>query len=653
MFKLKRFENILNVNKRQKSLLKIFIVFTFVSFICFASLSFFSVKKSLGDSLDLFEMKLRNSELNLVEKNFDNYISSRIRVLKDLAAYPIVVKTVMNSDSGSAYLKDFLSDTMVLGDKLPVNLYDIWGRKLVSSDKQFKIELNENIFSEISNNDFKLNFVNRELVNYLHLIVPVVYGKSIEGFIAIELDFYSIFGASQEEGLSFAIKYGEELYTSTKFLDLNWKEFEVYSDKYNLDILFKAETINFNHYSSKLIQNLFQAILLSSVLSSIIIFLLGKNLFIEPFNKLAISERNLKELTDRFNLTLKAAHVGAWFWDFRSNEVIWDERMFEIYGVQDSTQIVDYTYFSKHVHPDDIEPLNEYIDDCILNRENFNTDFRIIREADLEVRHISAIGEFGFDEKNNVINLRGINFDITDKKNSQLLIEKKTLELESSNQELERFAFVVSHDLQEPLRTIANYVDLLKLKLGEKLEDKEEVYMNYIIDSTLRLKSLIKDILLCSRIGKSDEKSKLNLNLLLCEIIESLSLIISEKNAYVKLVELPSIYANKFEITQLFQNLITNSLKFSNPDKDTLITIKYDELESKHQFSIEDNGIGMNEDDLENIFEMFRRLNPHELYSGNGIGLTNVKKIVENYKGDISVSSEPGIGTKFVFTIEK
>lgn len=244
--------------------------------------------------------------------------------------------------------------------------------------------------------------------------------------------------------------------------------------------------------------------------------------------------------------------------------------------------------------------------------------------------------------------------DITRRKLQEELILSQTKELARSNQELEQFAYVVSHDLQEPLRTISSYAELLEKKMDTNLLDAKLLkYYNYIQEGTVRMKDLITDLLTYSRAGKSKSIEKVDLNQILSKVSQSLSARIKETDAKLEFDKLPVIHANARELQQLFQNLIANAIKFKKEDTQPIVNISYEENSEDYQFCIEDNGIGIEEEHLEKIFVVFKRLHARNKFEGTGIGLSICKRIVENHNGQIWVESEPGKGTRFLFTINK
>ncbi|MBK5273212.1 MAG: GHKL domain-containing protein, partial [Bacteroidia bacterium] len=236
-------------------------------------------------------------------------------------------------------------------------------------------------------------------------------------------------------------------------------------------------------------------------------------------------------------------------------------------------------------------------------------------------------------------------------KKSEADLELKNKELEQKNKELEQFAYVASHDLQEPLRTTSSFAELLQQQYKGKLDEKADKYLTFINQSSDRMKILIKDLLDYSRIGRKKELEQVDCNIILEEVLADIDVAIKETQTEIKFSRLPVIKGNPTEIKQLFQNLIINAIKFRRQDESPRINISAKRKDKHWEFSCSDNGIGISEDHRERIFIIFQRLHTRNEYEGSGIGLSHCKKIVELHKGKLWVDSTLGEGSTFYFTI--
>jgi PAS domain S-box-containing protein len=230
-------------------------------------------------------------------------------------------------------------------------------------------------------------------------------------------------------------------------------------------------------------------------------------------------------------------------------------------------------------------------------------------------------------------------------------VQKRTAELEIKNKELEQFAYVASHDLQEPLRTTSSFVELLRKQYYGKLDENADRYIDYVIQSSDRMKTLIKDLLDYSRIGREKQFEPVNCNLVLAEVLADLAKVIKENQAQIKSGNLPVVNAFPTELKLLFQNLISNSIKFQQQGIAPQIEISTTKQPNHWHFQFRDNGIGIDKQYQQRIFIIFQRLHNRSVYEGSGIGLAHCKKIVELHGGKIWVESELGKGTIFHFTI--
>lgn len=251
-------------------------------------------------------------------------------------------------------------------------------------------------------------------------------------------------------------------------------------------------------------------------------------------------------------------------------------------------------------------------------------------------------------EKEHVVSV----FDnITERKEAEIELQRLLSELERSNKELEQFAYIASHDLQEPLRMVVSYLQLLERRYKGKLDCNADEFIGYAVDGAVRMQRMINDLLAYSRIGTKEKNIEpVDTNKVLSEVLTGLKLHIEETKASITADPLPVVTANATELAQVFQNLISNAIKFRG-DKPPEIHIRAEQNEHAWRFSVKDNGIGFAPEYADKIFALFKRLHSAAQYPGSGIGLTICKKIIERHNGRIWVESEPGKGATFFFTI--
>ncbi len=229
--------------------------------------------------------------------------------------------------------------------------------------------------------------------------------------------------------------------------------------------------------------------------------------------------------------------------------------------------------------------------------------------------------------------------------------ERRTGELVIANKDLEQFAYIASHDLQEPLRTVMNYMKVLEEDYLKILDDNALKYIHFVSQAVARMSILIKSLLHFSRLGRNSKLHYVDCSILIAEVISDLGTLIKTSKAIIEVTDMPKLNVYEIELRQLFQNLITNAIKFQKKEVQPRIKISSKKISGQWRFSVSDNGIGIDPKHFDQIFDIFQRLNTQEEYEGTGIGLANCKKIVQLHQGKIWIESIIGQGTTFYFNI--
>jgi PAS domain S-box-containing protein len=232
-------------------------------------------------------------------------------------------------------------------------------------------------------------------------------------------------------------------------------------------------------------------------------------------------------------------------------------------------------------------------------------------------------------------------------------LEARAYELASVNNDLEKFVYVATHDLQEPLRLIGSFVQLLKSKYDKQLDDQAKEYIDYAVEGAKRMKKLILDLLEYSRFSSRGQQALTDMNNLLNEVVTNATELLREVKGKIIVGDLPVIYADTVLIRQLFENLISNSIKYRSESAPLMIEVSCEEDEQQFVFIVKDNGIGIDPGYSEKIFNLFQRLHHTGTYEGTGVGLAICQKIVGIHRGKIWVHSEKGQGSRFCFSIPK
>ncbi|CAA6605407.1 Signal transduction histidine kinase [Rhodospirillaceae bacterium LM-1] len=243
--------------------------------------------------------------------------------------------------------------------------------------------------------------------------------------------------------------------------------------------------------------------------------------------------------------------------------------------------------------------------------------------------------------------------DISSRKEAERILALRTEELARSNEDLERFAYVISHDLQEPLRNIGNYVQMLARRYKGRLDDDADTFIGFVTDGVARLSSMIRDLLSFSRITTQCQAPEpVDSGAALLDALANLESAIQESSAEICIETMPGVIADRMQLVSLFQNLLGNALKYRTPAKKPMIRIATRRVGKRWLFSITDNGVGIEHHQFERLFTLFQRIDPHGHVPGSGIGLAVCKRIVERHGGEIWVESTPGQGSAFYFTLE-
>lgn len=398
-----------------------------------------------------------------------------------------------------------------------------------------------------------------------------------------------------------------------------------------------------------------------------------------------------KEVTDRkraeeelrisnalLNEAQDIAKMGSWQWNVHEDKIIWSDNLYKIYGIEKNGNGLSFEKFINKVHPDDRSFVNEHIQDAFSTKDFQTYRHRIVMD-DGTVKVMQGRGEVVLNDKGEVVKMIGTGQDITEHHQAQQALLNKTNELETANMELQKFAYVASHDLQEPLRKILTFASLLEKESLEHLPEKSKGYVEKIVHSSSRMQNLIEDILNFSSLKTGEEAfEKISLASILNQVLADMEVLIAKTNAQIEVDDLPQLEVIPTQIGQLFQNILSNAIKFRKENEQPHIQIKAKMLLGKNlledqKFSsyvkglsinhrslekenfaaiyIKDNGIGFDSVYSEKIFEIFQRLHNSKHHEGTGIGLAICKRIVDNHHGIISAKSSLGNGAEFLIIL--
>jgi len=400
---------------------------------------------------------------------------------------------------------------------------------------------------------------------------------------------------------------------------------------------------------------------------TLIFLLFSLLIFILSFHKINMDLVVLKNSNEELIIStesIKHAEIIGNFcisiWNLKTKKLSYSDNLYRLLGCDPQSFEPSVENFLKFVHPDDRHIVSNGAEKLVLKHETYARFYRVIRK-DGQERFFRSMGKF-IDNSGNSTHV-GVIKDVTQEHLNNLTLQERNRELEQSNMELASFNQIASHDLQEPLRKIQTFISIIWEKEMSGFSDLGKNYFERIQTSVTRMRKLIDDLLLFSRTTKTDKNfEESDLNLLLKNALLELSEDITEKRVHIESAQLPVLKVISFQIQQLFQNLLSNSLKYSKSVVDQFIKIECEKIIAKdypilnvaldniyYKITVTDNGIGFEQQYAEQIFTIFKRLHTSAEYPGTGIGLSICKKIVDNHSGFIFAEGKPEIGA--VFTV--
>jgi signal transduction histidine kinase len=326
-------------------------------------------------------------------------------------------------------------------------------------------------------------------------------------------------------------------------------------------------------------------------------------------------------------------------------------------------------WLERYIMPEDQPRVKAAIEEAIRTKGIFQLEHPV-RKADGTTGSVESRAVPLLDAKGQIVEWFGAASDITDRKRAEEELRRAAEDLARSNRDLEQFAYGASHDLQEPLRVVRNFVDLMHRKMADELPSAAAEYMNFITEGVTRMQELIKGLLEYSRVGRAAQDKCADAEQVLGQTIKNMRVLIEDEHVELVCGPLPQVCIDPVQLGQLFQNLIGNAIKFRKPDERPRVEVsarspvgsglahsgmasrRARTSEDSHWlFAVRDNGIGIEPEFKDRVFLIFQRLHTRQEYPGTGIGLAVCKKIVERHGGRIWVESEPGKGSVFYFTL--
>jgi PAS domain S-box-containing protein len=361
-------------------------------------------------------------------------------------------------------------------------------------------------------------------------------------------------------------------------------------------------------------------------------------------------EKSLQTYAERMRLASASASFSVWEVNLLTNEITWNDKAYDIYGVDPDTFKINVDNWKQLLHPEDLEGALRHYQDAASGREELNNHFRVIHPGSGETRYIRSTGTLVKDEQGKVVRFIGIDMDITELKENEAQLLKKNEELTKANSELDHFVYSTSHNLRAPLTSIMGIVDVMR-----KLNDPEELqkFMNLIEKSIFKLDETIQEISAYSKNSRLEIQSEpIELPALIEEVADSLSFMENADRISFEtdIPEKLSFHSDTGRLKIIFNNLLSNSVKYCDPRQESpYVKVSVEPQESGIKIIFSDNGIGISQQYTDRIFNMFFRATNKA--SGSGLGLYIVKEAVEKLGGSISIDSELSVGTTFIILL--
>ena len=367
------------------------------------------------------------------------------------------------------------------------------------------------------------------------------------------------------------------------------------------------------------------------------------------------AEEALRASEETLRLAIEAAEMGTWSWNVERDEINWSEKFRALLGLSPDAELT-YQGFLDATHPGDRRRLDQSFKGTLEHGAPYDIEFRAVW-PDSSVHWIAAKGRAERTPEGVAVDMQGIVMDVTGRKKAEEAqrrreaMERRGVELKRSNDDLQQFAYVAAHDLQEPLRMVASYTQLLAQRYKGRLDSDADEFIAYAVDGAHRMQLLIADLLAYCRVEtKGKELRETASEGALAQALLNLQGALQESGGVVTHDSLPTVFADGAQLVQLFQNLVGNAIKYHGADPPR-VHVSAKNGGDEWIFSVRDNGLGIDPQYFEKIFVMFQRLHGREEFSGTGIGLTVCKKIAERHGGRIWVESEPGKGSTFYFAL--
>ena len=592
--------------------------------------------------------------------NIEQFVENRVKLLAELAESPMVTSSVMGVDVASANLTDLLNERKILGTKENIYLTDFTGELIYPvSEKEF---VRPTLLSKIIEQQLPLviTLINDDDKHFFSLTMPVKYNNEVEGMITFDIISHSLekLLADLTSNNIYAVRLFEQ--DDLIFQTTTSDDYALVSKSAILNtpmkLSFYASLSQLQEEKEQYIWQIGSTLTLTTFCAFVLLAFLIRSLLINPLEKLAISERKIKQSDERYQVAIQGSNDGIWDWNIKEDELYLSPRLCQMIGYSNSCEnkrVTTDTLFLDNIHPEDEEKTKQALKEHFTNDAPLDFDFRMqITDGAYRYFRLKGITQ---KESNGVgVRVAGSLSDITELKEQSLTLEKALNEAQCANIAKSDFLANMSHEIRTPMNGVLGSLQVLR---RDNLSSNSKDLVEMGISSSENLLTIINDILDLSKI----ESNNISLELLPTNIAKILSTIITELSFSAKEKQIDLVFTmeknlhtywltDPVRLRQIILNLLSNAIKFTSKGQ---VKLSLTEKNEKLLFEVKDTGIGISQTQIEKLFNRFEQADTTTTrkYGGTGLGLPIAKKLANLMGGEITVTSQRKLGSTFRVTL--
>lgn len=620
-----------------------FLRFTALSTLVFLAVTLAAQIPKVNSSVELSSQQSHEATATVFAAQLERYILDRELALSDIAGNEYVAHALLMNNQSSPPFLDFIDHALLLGEDVDLTVLNVSGELLYSE----RSAVREYSWAEAlleSDAEEILRLDSNSAAPRFELALPIYYGRGREGvliasFNAVpELIFDELESMTENSGIAFRVGNATIL---SKLDDIEEQtETSFLLDHYPIELTYFTNAKLVAEEKRSQIVGFLTSSLGGAVIAFLLLFIVGRKIILAPYQQLADSQAAISQSVegiarvDSGGKYVSANEAYATIFGYTVEELV--GKHWKITVCEEEASVLSVAHRT------------------MLKTGSVTIETRGTRK-DGSIVHIEST-MVGQHEDERFVGLHCFMTDISRRKVAEAEREKLITKLNDSNEELERFAYICSHDMQEPVRMIRSFGEKLKNHMEDKIGDDEKAqrYLHFVTDGAVRAQNLIEDILAYSRLQQDTVSlEEVGLNEIVDQVRETMRDNLEEIGGEVTNDNLPIVTGHKTQLYQLFQNLINNGLKYQPKGTKPRVHVGTRDTGTHWEFSIKDNGIGIEPRHQKKIFDIFQRLHRKDEYAGTGVGLSICKKIAERHGGRIRVESQKGKGATFIFTVTK